>query len=95
MSFPYGLQLFYSFHVSAFRRFMEFYFRGGTCYQNPFPDQEVNGSSHRFRIPDKKPENTLKKTNAVHPLFAAHPGKYYPPPLNRSYASFIRFCAVK
>ena len=35
--------------------------------------------------------NTLKKTNAVHPLFAAHPGKYYPPPLNRSYASFIRF----
>ena len=55
MSFPYGLQLFYSFHVSAFRRFMEFYFRRGTCYQNPFPDQEVNGSSYRFRIPDKKP----------------------------------------
>lgn len=55
MSFPYGLQLFYSFHVSAFRRFMEFYFRGGTCYENPFPDQEVNRSSRRFRIPDKKP----------------------------------------
>ena len=47
--------------LSTFRRFMEFYFRGGTCYENPFPDQKVNRSSHRFRIPDKKPDIFRRK----------------------------------